>query len=127
MPTIRAAGELRALVIFHDQGMGFASRFLKPGFRHCAVAVDDGDYWVGFDGVDGRPDLRVIADADFDLAGHHEAQGHHAVEVRISRRPLGAGPGLNTCVGAIKRILGIKAPWLQTPHQLYRHLVRNLP
>lgn len=116
---------MRALVLFHDRGTGFFSRFLKPGFRHCAVAVDDGDYWVGFDSLDGRPELRVIADSGFDLAGHYRRRGLRAVEVAIRRRPLPGRPGWNTCVTAVKRLLCIRAFRVQTPHQLHRHLTRR--
>lgn len=31
---------------------------------------------------------------------------------------------MNTCVGSVKKMLGIKAWWVQTPYQLYKYLLK---
>jgi hypothetical protein len=31
---------------------------------------------------------------------------------------------VTTCVGVVKAVLGIRAPWIITPLQLYRYLTR---
>ncbi|MEQ8695124.1 MAG: hypothetical protein RLT05_01030, partial [Bauldia litoralis] len=61
----------------------------------------------------------------FDLAAYYRAKGLVVVEADPSsfvRRP--APLELHTCVGSVKRLLGIRARRVVTPWQLYRHLVR---
>jgi hypothetical protein len=86
------------------------------------VCLAAGAYWIAFDPRPGGLHIEVLAAAEFDLAGHFRMAGYKVVETRRhpSRRhwPLMAA----TCVGAVKRILGIAAPWVLTPRQLYDHL-----
>ena len=44
-------------------------------------------------------------------------------EPDLPRRAL--WPAALTCVGVVKRILGVRAPWVLTPWQLFRHLSRG--
>lgn len=111
-----------ALAVFHGHGNHALSRFLKPGFRHCFVAVLAGGYWIVVDGRMGTPELAVVASAGFDLAGFYRAEGFTVVETRVRRRSPATPLMLATCVGAAKRLLGLRAPGLVTPWQLYRHL-----
>lgn len=114
-----------ALVVFHDHGHGPFCRVLRWGFRHVFVAVLRDGYWIALDGRAGLPDLQVVAGTDFDLAGHYRRR--HGFIVLALRAP-GKAPRtpvmLGTCVGAAKRVLGLRAPWVVTPYQLYRHLKR---
>lgn len=112
---------MRALVVFHNNGIGLFHRFLKSGFKHCAVLINDGEYWVGFDNGPGVPIIEVVSDGDFDLASHYR-KSYTVEEVDIERRPLPNGIGFHSCVTSIKRLLCIRAFWIQTPYQLYRHL-----
>lgn len=104
---------MRAIVIFTDSDW-WPLRWLRPGYRHCAVGfVVDGrfvliDYlshWCRVDEVGlrdcGRAPARLVA---VDVAG--SAPAHRAL----------------TCVGVVKRLLGIRAWWVQTPRQLSRYL-----
>lgn len=113
---------MRALVIFSDAGCGLWHRVLRRGFRHCAVLIDDGCYWVGFDTADGRTRVRVLAESSADLAAHYRGLCGTVLEVTLARRPLSNGFGPHSCVTAIKRLLSIRAWWVQTPWQLYRYL-----
>ena len=112
----------RAVVVFHGRRTRLWRRLLKPGFRHCFVAVEHGGYWILFDPQEGRPELRVLAGADFDLAGFYRQCGYVAVEttVRDAAYPLPVMPA--TCVAAVKRVIGLRAPWVLTPWQLCRRL-----
>lgn len=115
---------MRALVVFHGRGAGFA-RLLLPGFRHCFCCVlDEGGYWVRVDGLAGRPLLRVEAGADFDLAGFYRNHGFTVLELdgagRKPRWPLVA----RSCVGSVKATIGIRS-WAVTPRQLYLSLTNR--
>jgi hypothetical protein len=116
----------RALVVFHGHAAGLLARACADGFRHCFVALDDGRYWVLFDGRAGVPELRVVAGSDCDLAGFYRDRGFAVVETETVNRPPAWPLMLGTCVGAAKRLLGLRAPLVLTPRQLHRRLVRHL-
>lgn len=117
---------MRALVVFHGTGHGRFVRFLAPGFRHCFVCIEDAHgIWVRFDGQAGLPEIRAEAPGSFDLAGFYRDAGFTVialddVQPRRPRTPLMLG----TCVGAVKRLLGLRAPLILTPRQLWRTLRR---
>lgn len=116
---------MRALVVFHDRGTGPVAQLLKRGFRHCFVALDDGRYWIAVDGRAGVPDVRVVAGTGFDLAGFYRRAGMTVVETAVRRRPPRQPWMLGTCVGAAKRLIGLRAPFALTPAGLWRRLSRG--
>jgi hypothetical protein len=119
-----------ALVVFHGFGHGFWARlFGRAGFRHCFVCLAHQGAWLRLDFQDGLPGLELVCADSFDLAAFYRAAGFTVVETGRRRR-RSAGPPLwpfmaATCVGAVKRILGIGAPFVQTPFQLHNFLVRE--
>lgn len=83
------------------------------------MIVDDGEYWVGLN--TGRaPKVKVLADSTFDIAPHYEE--YTVQECSFRRSPMRNGAGLETCVTFVKKILCIRAWWVQTPYQLHRYL-----
>jgi hypothetical protein len=60
----------------------------------------------------------------FDLAAFYREQGHRVLVGQRppprTRRRFALAP--LTCVTVVKRLLGIDAPWVWTPWQLYTHL-----
>lgn len=119
------APPVRALVVFHGNGHGRLTRLLTPGFRHCFVCLlDSRGTWVSLDGRNGIPELRAEAAATFDLAGFYRDRGMTVIEIHgLSRRSPRMPLMLGTCVGATKRVLGLRAPFVFTPRQLYRRLI----
>ncbi len=119
----------RALVVFCGNTTLAALRWLRPGFRHCFVAVDDGAHWITIDPLLHRLEIRVAPlPTAFDLAGHYRSQGLIVIEARPAAVPLRRAPlGLFTCVEAVKRVLGLHARWVLTPWQLYRALGGEMP
>jgi hypothetical protein len=114
----------RALVVFGGEPAARWLRLLKPGFRHCFVALDDGVSWLTLDPLSHRLELAATAvPSAFDLAAHCRDRGLLVVEVTPPAVPLKPAPlGFFTCVEAVKRALGLHARRVLTPHQLYRHL-----
>ncbi len=111
------------LVVFHDHGHGFLRKCLRWGFRHVFVAVLNNGYWIVLDGQAGVPVLEVVAGADFDLAGYYRREHGFTVLGVTAPRDRPAWPLMfGTCVGAVKRVLGLRAPWVLTPYGLYRCL-----
>ena len=122
-----AAPAMLAWVVFTGRTDLAWLRLLKPGFRHCFLALNDGRHWLTLDPLATYTELAVQpVPAGMDLAGWYRTRGLTVIEaplVRGHRRPAPFGPF--SCVEAIKRTLGIHDRWLITPFQLYRHLCRQ--
>ena len=98
---------------------------LRAGFRHCFVALRDGDIWLACDPLKDRIELSVLpVTADFDLADFYAGRGHTVLRglTRPDLRRPSFGVALLTCVTVVKRLLGVRTPWVLTPWQLCRYL-----
>lgn len=114
-----------ALVVFADHAACVWLRPLRRGFRHCFVALRAGPLWLACEPLKDRIELDALAlPAEFDLAAFYGSQGYRVLVGKRPpprpRRPLAPAP--LTCVTVVKRLLGIVAPWVWTPWQLYVHL-----
>lgn len=114
----------RAVVVFADRADWRPLRLLKPGFRHCFTALSGEGAWVIYEPMLHRTQVTVhVAAGEVDLARWYRDQGLAVVESAVAepvRRVLPVRP--YTCVEAVKRVLGLRAPWTFTPWQLYRLL-----
>ena len=107
-----------ALVGFVDNGGPWWLRLLRPGFRHCFVAVRQGPVWVVLDPLSHHTAIHV--ETVDDLAGCYRRLGVTVLDTRLSPPPPRPAPWRPyTCVEAVKRVLGIQAWWVLTPWQLY--------
>ncbi len=117
----------RAWVVFSGQTEISWLRFLKPGFRHCYVLINDGERWMSVDPLSHLTDISVHhhVPVDFDLPGWLNARGNRVVKAPLRRDVTRPAPFmLFTCVEAVKRVLGIHCRKVVTPWQLYRHLTQ---
>ena len=122
----------RALVLFSGRADLPWLRLLRPGFRHCLVALSveapaggaPAALWLQLNPMAHRTDARLLClPPGADLAACYRAQGYRVVEClprRPPRRALGWRP--HSCVEVVKRVLGLQAPGVWTPWQLYCHL-----
>lgn len=118
-----------ALVVFCDNTEHWASFLLKPGFRHvfvCVLVWTQGvGYWLCIDPSSGVPEFSVLCGTGGDPRGHFESLGATVVEVRREDASPPRWPwAVSNCVGVVKVVLGIRAPFVITPYQLYRRLMR---
>lgn len=113
-----------ALVAFGDAHDLWWLRILKPGFRHCFVALSDGGCWVVLDPLSHATAIAVHPPIPAGrLAAFYRGRGLAVVAVRPRIPPRRAAPWRPyTCVEAVKRVLGIQDGRIHTPWQLYRHL-----
>lgn len=139
-----AAAPVRpVLVLFCDDSGLPLLRLLKPGFRHVFAVLplpmeagrgERPGGWISIDPLIDRMELALHPPwPAHELAGWFQAQGvtvlNFFLPVPVARqhRPLGPPIAPFTCVEAVKRLLGLHAPWVFTPYQLYRHLGGQAP
>lgn len=113
-----------AWVVFRGETPLWWLRLLRPGFRHCLALLNDGCHWVVIDPLAPYTDVSVLGlPASFDLPGWYRGQGLLVVAAPVRRSITRPAPwGLFTCVEAVKRLLGLHAPFVLTPWQLYLRL-----
>ena len=121
-------GPAPALVVFAGETSLGCLRILRPGFRHCFVAVFRNDHWIICDPLCHRTDLLVISkEAASDLGAWYRHHGLTVIATSVRPAPLRIAPLRPfTCVEAVKRVLGIHARSVNTPWQLYRYLSRPI-
>ena len=116
----------KAWVIFSGQADMAWLKILKPGFRHCAVLLNDGRNWVTIDPLSNYTDVVVHqVPVDFNLPGWMRDRGYVCVATTLKRTPKPAPFALFSCVESVKRILGIHKRFIFTPWQLFCHLTKN--
>jgi hypothetical protein len=113
------------LVVFADHVACPWLHPLRRGFRHCFVVLRAGSAWLACEPLKDRIELDALElPSEFDLASFYRTQGHRVLlgerPLPRKRRRLALAP--LTCVTVVKRLLGIDAPWVWTPWQLYQHL-----
>lgn len=115
---------VRAIAVFSGQTDFWWQRCLKPGFRHCGVMVEAGGHWIVLEPLAARLEVRVLAPAQpAALIRMLRRRNLLAIEAEVMDQAVPVAlPGLFTCVAAVKRVLGIRAFWVQTPWQLYKKL-----
>ena len=116
------------VVAFADADRPRWLRFLAKGFRHCFALVRSSGRWVLIDPLSHWTDVAALAEAAdgasaADMVRTLEARGLAAVACAIAE-PARRGSPLApyTCVEAVKRVLGIRAPLVLTPWQLFRFI-----
>ena len=119
----------RAWVVFNDEGSIWWLRWLRPGFRHCFVIINDDDHWIAIEPLASCLEVSVLPPPpDFNLPDWFRGQGHHVVPAGLVRQVESIAPlAFLNCVEVVKRVLGLRMMHIVTPYQLYRHLMRQLP
>ncbi len=98
--------------------------FLKSGFRHCFVIINDGKNWLTIDPMSSYMDIIVhYVGSDFDMPRWLRSRGFIVVKASFNFKVNRVAPSMIfTCVEACKRILGIHRRTILTPWQLYKYL-----
>ena len=69
--------------------------------------------------------VEIVCPAEYDLAGFYRDKGFTVVETEQGGSvPLTPFVPYN-CVGLVRSVLAIDAPWVITPWQLYKHLMKE--
>jgi len=117
----------RGWVVFGNDTDLFWLRFLKKGYRHCFVILNDGQHWISFDPMAHYSEIIVHDVApDFDMPQWLAAREYTVMEVPQRDICIKPAPfAVLNCVESVKRVLGIHAFWVLTPWQLYKYLKRR--
>ncbi|MDG4574803.1 MAG: hypothetical protein P9C36_05865 [Defluviicoccus sp.] len=118
-----------ALVVFTGMTGIRWLKALRAGFRHCFVVVFQGDTAIVCDPLSNQMLLGSVRPATpAVVADWYCERGFTVVATEIREAPRrGARLRPLTCVEIVKRVLGIRAPFVLTPWQLYRHLLALAP
>lgn len=113
-----------ALVVFSGDADLKWLKILKPGFRHCFTILESCGRWVIYDPLSHQTEITVIEGLSLrELVHGYRKFGFRVIPWAMLRaRPKPAPLGLFTCVKAVKRVLGIHAPLIITPWNLYNFL-----
>jgi|TARA_R110002126_G_scaffold13118_1_gene55951 hypothetical protein len=115
---------MQCWVVFSGVSEIWYLKFLKPGFRHCFVMLNDGQKWVSIDPMAHYTEV-ISHDlpATYNVIQWIEQQNCLAVKVPLSAPEKRAqAPMFFTCVEAVKRIIGLRKFKVFTPWQLYKAL-----
>jgi len=123
--TMRPRGQSLAIVAFGPSTLRYL-QWLKPGYQHCLVAIQDGGQWQLLDPLSNSTEIMLLGElTPSEILSAFRQRGLDAVAVQ--RRPpemrsMPVAPF--TCVEAVKRVLGIRARRIHTPWQLRCYLGR---
>ena len=122
-------GAAVALVVFTGMTCIRWLKTLRAGFRHCFVVVFQGNSAIVCDPLSNRMILGAVQPASPAIVAQwYRERGFTVVAAEVSEVPRrGALLRPFTCVETVKRVLGISAPFVLTPWQLYRHLLATAP
>jgi hypothetical protein len=117
-----------ALVMFSGHADLWWLRLLKPGFRHCFVAVEAESGWLVVEPLSHHTEFSLLPPmARRDLAQWYRGNGLTVVMALAVTPPRRVAPiRPYSCVESVKRFLGIQAGNVLTPWQLFRHIEQNM-
>ena len=98
-------------------------KLLCRHFRHCFATIKTPQGWVLVDPLSCFLELSIFSnDPQFDVPGYLTRQGYTVVQAYPQRLYTPAPLAFISCVGVLKRFLGIRKRLLLTPDQLFKYL-----
>jgi len=102
---------------------------MKDGFKHVTAIKFTGLFWIKVDLALGWTDFDVLPfdryDTIKDVLKGQDVTYQYVERWRKPRYRVRTMFAPWTCVEAMKSIIGIRAWWVFTPYQLYKHLERT--
>lgn len=123
----RVVASRRLLLVFTPARPGEGHWYLARGFQHCFAVIQRARGWRVLDPTARGLVMHTLPDIDAaDLAAANLGLGRHVLAGRQTRSTMRAQNRYDTCVEAMKRLLGITSTLPLTPRQLHDHAVRSL-
>lgn len=102
-------------VVFKKGDSHWITKFLHPEISHCFTLTQDKGKWIVCN--------KSIDSLDLYTTDNHSDILSDSLVIKVNARQSKAGLiTLNTCVGQVKRQLGIVNPFIWTPYQLFKYL-----
>lgn len=102
------------VVFTKAKSLGWIRRFLHPEISHCFVMWPECGKWIIYDQSVNAISIFTVDSVDAILA--------ESIIVKAEANQVGRYYGLNTCVSAVKKLIGINNPFILTPYQLYKRI-----
>lgn len=124
--SYRYSGEPKTYyLLFRNSRLPLFYRFLKCGYGHCIVVVNDGINWYcinpGFNGME----IKILPFlATESIRKIFKADDWKRLKVVLKEPPAGFKMGFFTCVSVIKYFIGLRGCWTFTPYGLFKWLAR---
>lgn len=112
----------KALIVFSDNTGVWWLKYLKAGFRHCFIILetDRGCVWV--DPLSSSFTIKILEGYELNsLVRWYRESGMRVLSVSVPAhggKPFAWAP--MTCVEVVKRLIGVRDPFVLTPWQLYK-------
>lgn len=100
----------------------WSEMFTKRGYRHAIALTPDGAGTIIVNGLSWRLHVERVAIPIGWVLRHFMLEGFWFVYHRATIRARPWRPAVLSCVEIIKALIGIRAPLVITPWQLYRRL-----
>jgi hypothetical protein len=113
-------------VAFMGDSSGLYAKFERKGFNHCFVfyPLNDNQYAV----LEHGKMYVQFGTVTLEQIEEHVGDGR-IIKVKSKRRPRAKWwwwiPTPDTCVTIVKQVLGIHAPFVWSPYQLYKYIKRK--
>ena len=112
-------------VVFCDTPLREA-RWMKAGFRHCYAVKNDYDrVWTIFNPCRTHIDISQELVSDYPTILDYIIEGETVIKYNGEPCAFAHSLSVVSCVGAVKYLLGIQAPFVLTPYQLYKYIRRS--
>lgn len=108
------------------KGTGFYTHLEKKGFNHCFIftPINEFQYQV----IEHAKTYVQFGIVSAEQIEHHIKDGF-ILKVRSKRKvrahKLWWLPTPDTCVTIVKQVLGIQKPFIWSPYQLYKHILKE--
>jgi hypothetical protein len=115
----------RILIVFSGATDLRWLKALKPSFRHCYAVLESAGGWLLVDPASHQTRIEYLGPMPlYRLLEGLQTAETTVVCCRRRAAPMRLAPIRPfTCVEAVKRLIGIHAPWTLTPWQLFDHLI----
>lgn len=103
------------IVFTKAKQLGWIRHFIHKEISHCFIIWNDRGQWIGID--NSIDDLSIFTiDNPNDIL-------NESLVIRKDINQIYWPMGFNTCVSLVKRVLGIRNPFIQTPYQLLKRII----
>lgn len=111
-------------ICFCDSEPHLFKPLLKRGFSHCFAIKHTDDNYIVVNSDNSHIEVDALPVTPFVYADLVDGMTRITLAIKVDSKQSMAGLRWLSCVESVKSLLGINAPLLLTPYQLYKRLLR---